>query len=317
MLAIIACTPAPRAASEPATEVVASPPAKAIEVASAEPMIHPTRAPTLRALVEDLALVVHGSVVQDSAQCFVGASWAASKNAGDLEPPDLAGTLLHLIDADGVSETRVPTTRELGASMHLRLATHNHAPSPDARMLERWLERRVPDATDITAWARAEIDKPLKIVGQVRGTFGGGVDRIVVLEPRSMPTMVDEDEEAWRVSEVAVLVAGDTPKGLVPFTRTFAGTGPDFEPGIYGLQVAAIVDLDGDGVEEIIWSSHAIVEDLVTELHASYFADGAHRVHELSSCSYWACNAVVPAAHCRGPVKDAEGGRQGAASTPG
>ena len=74
-------------------------------------------------------------------------------------------------------------------------------------------------------------------------------------------------------------------------------------PGIYGMQVAGIVDLDGDGIEEVLWSSHLIVEHLMTQVHVSYFADGEHRVHELSSCTYWGCNMVLPENHCRGPVK--------------
>jgi hypothetical protein len=305
-LGVLSCTPTSSERSEPApsTEtVVRAPPTVSADNEYVPIELAVEKVPTgLAGLVEDLAVVLlGGSVVQDSAQCSAGAPWAAAEE-DDLEPADLRGKVLHVVDAHGVSEATVPPSGWFASASRLRLATHAHVPSSGASLRDRWLQRRVPDGERIAAWAHVEIGKPSKVVGEIRGAFGDGVDRIVVLAPHTLPTM-DDDAEAWRVSEIAVLVAGETPRGRLPFTRTFEGDAEDFVSGIHGLQVAGIVDLDGDGIEEVVWSSHRLGEELTTELHVSYFADGEHRVHELSSCTYVGCNAALPAKRCRGPVK--------------
>ena len=49
----------------------------------------------------------------------------------------------------------------------------------------------------------------------------------------------------------------------------------------------AVFDLDGDGVEEILWLSEELAEDGSGPLlQVSYFADGEHRVQAVVHRSY-------------------------------
>jgi hypothetical protein len=140
-------------------------------------------------------------------------------------------------------------------------------------------------------------------VSQIRGKFGGGIDRIAVFAPpidKRKP--VDEDDRI--PSDYAVAIAGAEPRALLPFVRRVEDEGSTWEEGVTGLQPAKLVDLDGDGIDEVLWVSQPALPELVTNLDLSFFADGKHGLHTLASCSYNGCERFLPAKKCRqGTVK--------------
>jgi len=228
----------------------------------------------------------------ESAQVLVGAEWAGSE---DLEtPPDLAGETLHGICPDGVAVWQarlvhqarlfydVQLTRKTGSPPQgLCLVTRTRPPSPRARLKHRALARSVADKTRLGAWVSEKLDYKMTAVGEIRGKFGGGVDRIVVFEPTQEWNFQSDDDPPH--GDVALLVASGASLGLLPFT--------DYEddPSFISsdLQVSGVFDGDGDGVDEVLWLNMDNAEDgSGPRLQVSYYSGGKHRVHVVLMKSY-------------------------------
>lgn len=320
-------SPAPAVAVESPPPVVASPvpkPARAPPPEPQAPIVSPEPEPAPKpeapappavvALVEDMAIVRGlADVLVNDAQCSAWAGWASLASMADGEHTPIAtGDVLHVITVDGVerrtatvSDDDVSATAKTPTRGRFALATKDVAPSPKARLEERTLGKPSKDATTIGAWVEKEVKFAVRAVGEVGGTFGDGIDRIVVFTPKQWIDPRADPEEPARRSELAVLVAGTVPKGWLPFGEVAEEGEVGWEDGAYGLQVLGVVDADGDGVREILWLSQSIGGDpLWTGLELSYFAAGAgHAVQKLGGCSYNGCDAFLPRKECRGVVK--------------
>lgn len=85
----------------------------------------------------------------------------------------------------------------------------------DARRLE------VPSTTGAlaAAWAETQEQRRFRAVGELEGTFGEGVDRIVVVEPVT-EAAESEDDIDWCATEFAIRMAGQSVRGLLPLPMT-------------------------------------------------------------------------------------------------
>lgn len=262
-----------------------------------------------------MAIVRRGDVLANDGQCSAQAAWASLTPLGPEDPIE-PGAPLHVITSTGVTRWTVsvdehsiavvPPRSHRAKPEPLLLASKNREPSPRARLEPRRLTEPVPDSTTLGAWLEARVGFRVGAVGQLTGTFGDGIDRVVVFEPTPWtdPGTDPEEAEPWRRSDVALLVSGETPKGWLPFGTPDDDAG-GWEVGAYGLQPVAEVDLDGDGVSELLWLSQTIWGDpLWTEVAVSFF-DGTSgfRVEALGGCSYNGCEAFLPESECRGVVK--------------
>jgi len=258
--------------------------------AGGAPQEEPDDDSELGLLVEDLAVAMTAgrktSLYIGSAQVSVGAEWAGSE---DLEtPPDLAGETLHGICPDGVGVWQARVSRDVQLSRKtgspppgLCLVTRTRPPSPRARLRRQALARTVADKTRLGAWVSEKLDYKMAAVGELRGKFGGGVDRIVVFEPALEWNFQSAHDPPH--GDVALLVASDAPLGLLPFS--------DYkdEPSFISsdLQVSGVFDGDGDGVDEVLWLNMDNAEDgSGPRLQVSYFSGGKHRVHVVLTKSY-------------------------------
>lgn len=284
-------TPAPPALSPArAPETATAPTAADAAPASVAPSPDPVETiPDVTALVRDLAVAMmdgrRPTLYHDDMQTAVAAAWA---RADDFEVPRaLAGATLHGICADGVADWQVEIQRrhavlvgkDGAAQRGLCLMTKTRQPSPRARLEARALARPVADVKPLRRWVTGKLGRAMTAVGEVRGVFGGGVDRIVVFKPVAE---IDFNEEVPH-GDVALLVASATPHGLLPF----ADYDDDPQGVCADLQIGAVFDVDGDGIEEILW----LGEDLKNDgsgplLRVSYFAGGEHRVHDVLRKSY-------------------------------
>lgn len=291
--------PRPSTNDEASPVVVVAPPeptpeAVVAEVKPSEPPVVETAPPGLAALVADLAvaMVEAGGKVKlycEGVQESAGASWAGL--AEDYMNPRIgAGEQLHGIGPDGVADWRVVLGRYGRVLLHrvdgapvgrpaLHLMMKEQRPAPGARLVARPPTRPGADVKPLRQWVEKKFGQKMLAVGEVAGVFGDGVDRVVLFKPARAPTLA----QARPQSEVALLVAGGAPRGLLPFQDY------DAEPSgiMVHLQVGAVFDLDGDGVEEVLW----LVEDIVEDgsgplLQVSYFADGGHHVHDVLRRSY-------------------------------
>jgi hypothetical protein len=283
---------------------------------TAEPKPGPEPPPTAAALAKDTAILRGFDLLATTAQCSAGPDWATvpSMAYGELTPVH-TGDRLHVItestverwtiEADEHSATASPTPPAPSPPARFSLATKNHAPSPSARLEPRRLTKPVTDARKLAAWLKKQVHFDVRPVGQLEGKFGDGVDRIVLFEPKRWDDPTAVPEEPSRRSELALLVAAGVPRSWLPFGRLAEDGEPGWEDGAYGLQVLAVVDIDGDDVQEILWLSQSIGGDpLWTGLELSYFdaTDGFDAVR-LGGCSYNGCDAFLPRNECRGVMK--------------
>ncbi len=267
---------------------VATPPAPVPEpspppVAEASP--EPVEQAVITRLLADLTVAMADRsgktwLYYTDAQTGVGAEWAQS---GDLEtPPVDAGETLHGIGPQGVATwTTVRRNNDVlvrrrghvapkRPTLHLMMKLHE--PSPRARLEARALMPPAADLEPSTTWVTRKLDQPMVPVGELRGVFGGEVDRIVVFAPVGDVDLQVENPRA----EVALLLAGDTPRELLALDGV-----------LEDLQPVAVFDLDGDGVEEVLWLSEFHAEDGAGSLlDVSHFANGQHRVHAVLNRSY-------------------------------
>jgi hypothetical protein len=90
----------------------------------------------------------------------------------------------------------------------------------------------------------------------------------------------------------------------LPFGE-LAEDGVGWEAGASGLQVVAVVDLDGDGVQEVLWlAQQGWGDPFITSVELSYFdGERGFAIASLAGCSYNGCDAFIPARACRGVTK--------------
>lgn len=250
----------------------------------------------------DLAIVRKGELLcADAGQCTSDADW--SRCDGKRRHPVCLGKQVHLIHAKGVERTTI-AARKYGAAMEttapdfLMLTALDYPPARGARMNAVDLALPSKDAAKIARRSKSLMTGAVRPVGELRGTFGDGVDRVIVFEPRTWPHF-DPEQGAPFASEYALLVAGNTGHAVVPFLGP-ANRRDGLEDGVRDLDVAAVVDLDGDGTDEIVWLSQAaIAMPPSTSVSISYFADGAFHLQSLGGCSYNGCEAFKPKSRCR------------------
>jgi hypothetical protein len=239
---------------EPVPEAVAIPvdaPEQSDEGAPAEPVTA-----SLADLVADAALIYNrGELLCSDAQCSADAGWATC----DYYTPKAS-------------------TLEMG------LALRNVPPAATARLEERRLDLDV-SAAEVKA-VRKWLDKPLRPIGAIEGNFGAGVDRILVFAPKQDRPFREFDYVEPLDHDVAVLLSGSEPKGILPFGR------------VWGLEVIKVVDLDGDGTQELVWVSQPAHEELGTYISISYVRGSELAIQELGYCAYNGCDAFLPAEKC-------------------
>ena len=152
-------------------------------------------------------------------------------NARVMNPLIKTGETLHGIGPDGVADWRTEVEKRDGLetrhvmlpredavppqrrTLHLMMKTQR--PSPGARLEARPLARASADVKVLRRWVVRTLGQAMVPVGEVRGSFGGDVDRIVVFKPARPFTFKGDEPQG----EVALLVASGTPRGLLPFDR--------------------------------------------------------------------------------------------------
>ncbi len=263
-----------------------------------------------------MAIIREGrNVLVSSGQCSAGPAWASEAEwADDKREPIRTGEILHVITNASVerwkahadAHTVTATTTAATPSQHdgILLATMDVAPSPKAQLESRQLTKVGKDAATIAAWVEKEAKFAVRPAGQIEGAFGDGIDRVVLFEPKRWDDPA-YPEEASRRSELAVLVARGVPKGWLPFGVLAAAPGAGWDEGASGLQVLGVVDIDGDGVQEIVWLTQYMgVDAFRTGVELSYFGGAAgFQTQMLGACNYTGCDAFVPREQCRGRTK--------------
>lgn len=310
LASVLACTS--RHEPRPREEVVASredevaapsvappmpPPAPTPDVGTAVPepaALAPEPAPTTASVVEDLAIALSDPAcgmaeVRLSCGDAMAAGWLVGAGAWDRKVPCVAaGEVVTTISTQGVaSRTVMVNARRPGADPVLArsgepvpedatlwLVTKRRAPAPTARIERRAPGRAKPARKKLAAWVIAQVrglpgsELPVvraRALDELPGRFGGEGDAVVRFE-------ITTDAEGYSY-EVAVVVAGDRPVALLPFVQ----------PEMFGVLVPyGVVDLDGDGVEEVVWWAQ---HEEMSALYVSYFAGERHAVREVWSNS--------------------------------
>jgi hypothetical protein len=259
-------------------------------------------------MVADVALITGGELIcSDGMQCNGAASWSNC----DFGSPKVAtndkvrvitevgvADMTLVIGDDSVSVAPVSNANEQADEIELGLVLRNARPSATARLEARrldakkvsaaeakgvreWLEKTFPDSLGPTV---------LEPIGAVVGTFGNGVDRIVVFAPNRRLTdaqLVEEfDSDGPFDHDVAVLLAGNEPRAILPFDE------------VTGLEVVHAVDLDGDGTQELVWVSQAASGTLFTVITISYFNGSEFAIVEVAGCTYTGCDGFVAPDKC-------------------
>jgi hypothetical protein len=316
----VCCTPAPSLperpidaeANAPPTVAPTSKPEPAATIApAAQP---PTEAPPtgIAALVQDLAIIRNGGdLVVSNAQCGAGARWASDEETLAREgggEPLRTGDLLHVITSASVERWTVtveqhgvvvsPTAEDRSRRAGSLLASKTMAPSPAARLVTPKPSAVGKREAKLSAWLAKEVGFAVRPLARIEGSFGDQVDAVVVFTPKRAHRAGQYPED----SEVAVLVAGDVPKGWLRLGEP-AEEDDELADGIFGIQVVGVVDLDGNGVEEILWLWQELSADaMFTIVGLSYFDGERFAVQQIGGCSYNGCDAFLPRRECRGVV---------------
>lgn len=260
---------------------------------------------TIGDLVADVALIHRGELIcSDGMQCNGTASWS---NCDQGSPKVAANDEVRVVTAAGVEKLslviRSHSVRVAPMSIELGLALRKGRPSATARLearrldtnvsaaeaktVRKWIEKSFPDSLGPTA---------LTPIGAVTGTFGNGVDRILVFAPkrrltRSGGSHESDIEELGHDGkpldhDVAVLLADGEPRGILPFET------------VTGLELAYAVDLDGDGTQELVWIMQGPSVTIFTFLAISYFTGSEFAVREVAGCTYAGCDDFLPVEQC-------------------
>lgn len=304
-LLLCACSSdrSPRPDSQDHVEVAESGPApeepRETPPSTLPPVDEPAPEPVAASLadrVADLALVNQGELLcTDGTQCSSQAPWA---NCG-LESPKVSATDdVKVITHNGIEDAILKTEKYSvrvrsgsGDKIEFGLAMRNARPSPSARIEPRRLDPKVSasEAKLVRKWLEASLQDSLtpgslEPIGAIDGRFGGDLDRILVFAPK--PRERNDDEEWEPESDFAVALAGGEPRGILPFGA------------VSGLEVVRAVDLDGDGIHELVWVSQQAAETLVTRISMVWFDGSELVVHDIAGCSYTGCDGFFPADEC-------------------
>jgi hypothetical protein len=261
-------------------------------------------------MVEDVALIHLGKLIcSDGSQCNGTASWA---NCDFGRPKVAANDEVRVVTEAGVTDMILKLRNRYGERWHvlvapksnaneqadeieLALALRNTRPPTTARLEARrldkvsaaeakagreWLEKSFPDSLGPTA---------LKPIGAVAGTFGDGVDRILVFAPKrrlSYEELDELDADGPLDHDVAVLLAGNEPRGILPFGE------------VTGLEVVYAVDFDGDGTQELVWIAQGAQLTLFTLFSISYFNGSEFATRDVAGCTYAGCDGFLPVEKC-------------------
>lgn len=266
---------------------------------------------TIRELVADVALIHKGELIcADGMQCNGTASWA---NCDQGSPKVVANDEVRVVTDAGVAKmslvldpgpksARVSVAPMSGTSdqvdeITLGLALRNARPSATARLEARRLDSNVSaaEAKAVREWIEESFSDSLgptglKPIGAIAGTFGGGVDRILVFAPKRRLTEYDIEELGYYGRpldhDVAVLLADGEPRGILPFET------------VTGLELVYAIDLDGDGTQELVWIMQGPSVTVFTFFAISYFDGSAFGIREVAGCTYAGCDDFLPAEKC-------------------
>jgi hypothetical protein len=297
-----------RTAPAPSKTVVETP--VDVPIPSEQPPPPETIPASIGDMVEDVALIHLGKLIcHDGMQCNGTASWA---NCDFGRPKVAANDEVRVVTEAGVTDMILKLRNRYGERWHvlvaaksnaneqadeieLALALRNTRPPATARLeaarldqvsaaeakaVREWLEKSFPDSLGPTA---------LKPIGAVAGTFGDGVDRILVFAPKrrlSYEELDELDADGPLDHDVAVLLAGNEPRGILPFRE------------VTGLEVVYAVDLDGDGTQELVWISQGPEATLFTFFSISYFNGSEFATREVAGCTYAGCDSFLPVEKC-------------------
>jgi hypothetical protein len=249
-------------------------------------------------MVADVALIHRGELIcADGMQCNGTASWA---NCDHGSPKVAANDEVRVVTTAGVQEMslviRSHSVRVAPMSIELGLALRHARPSATARLEPRRLDTKVSaaEAKAVLEWIEKTFPDslgPTKLtpIGAVAGTFGDGVDRILVFAPKRRLTWSEVEElgpNAPLDRDFAVLLAEGEPRGIVPFDA------------VTGLEVVYAVDLDGDGTQELVWIMQGPSATIFTLFSISYFNGSEFAIRDVAGCTYAGCDDFLAAEDC-------------------
>ncbi len=234
----------------------------------------------------------------------------------------------HVIDESGTHEGTVLVGRPFNsvsvwlepkpATSEFSLVTAECIPPTGVQLQRRRLDTPTAGATAAADWTSRQEGVPMKAVGEVRGQFGGGVDRLVVVAPKAPPLIppsfedVPKDEFEQRSSdyfcqaEFVVTMKGERVSGTIAVQR-HAGkkakkacetknAGRVWE----SVGLAGVVDLNGDGIDEVLWTWAMGGEGVghPQQLSISWFTGKRFETQVLASYSYTGSEAFIDPAKC-------------------
>jgi|GEM_PF-2449880 len=245
---------------------------------------------------------------------------STAAQAVDKNTDEVSGALpVFVMGAAGVSETDAAVVRPMGVRVGLQtkrgdnvfgLATQTCAPSPDVRIDNRRLAEPTAGADKAATWAGEQEGEPFVAVGEVKGSFGLGVDRVVVVAPKQRLEPTDEasPEENARArcqSEFAIAMKGNRVKGQLSVVRTLGKKGAkqcEEGPGgrifMEGLELAGVVDVDQNGTDELLWTYTASTGAATQFLMLSGVSNGALQTWRLGSYTYGGCGVFLDRNDC-------------------
>lgn len=216
--------------------------------------------------------------------------------------------------ADGVSAWLEPKP----ATSEFSLVTAECIPPTGVQLQRRRLDTPTAGATAAAEWTSRQEGVPMKAVGEVRGQFGGGVDRLVVVGPK-VPVLyppsiedVPEDEFEQRSSdyfcqaEFVVTMKGERVSGTIAVQR-HAGTKAKKtcekkdSAGVWSrVGLAGVVDLNADGIDEVLWTWAMGGEGMghPQQLSISWFTGKRFETQVLASYTYTGSEAFIDPAKC-------------------
>ncbi len=198
------------------------------------------------------------------------------------------------------------------------LATAECIPPAGVQLERRRLGTPTAGATAAADWTSRQEGVPMMAVGELRGQFGGGVDRLVVVAPKA-PVLyppdiedVPKDEFDQRSSdyfcqaEFVVTMKGERVSGTIAVQR-HAGTKAKKAcekkdaAGVWErVGLAGVVDLNGDGIDEVLWTWAMGGEGVghPQQLSISWFTGKRFETQVLASYSYTGSEAFIDPAKC-------------------
>lgn len=267
-------------------------------------------------MVDDAGVAINGELLVDGVQCAADSQWAVT----DPDHADGPGELLpdrervQVVGADGVRRVRVSVDAEESEATvpaspggaRFELALRRSKPNKKAKLRDTRLSAPGPEGNVAKAWIDAQEGVPYRAVGTLTGTFGGGVDTLVVVEPEGIyPTEGPDAEPDFCTTEFVVTLSSGRAQGVLPLVRP---AGPkarslcwceeDVRVSRSGVELVGVVDLDGNGIDEVVWVSQNFGGPLATRIDVTYFADGDFVGRPLASCSYNGCERFLGEGNC-------------------